>query len=450
MDLEEKASPFFTPFEKNSVNVISASTNSGKTHLLIQFIRQRKLVFFCPVDRVLVILCNPTVDGSIYSDISKEEEEEKGDDDGGGNVGAGLIVDVIYLEEFDVAKHLEKNALVIFEDVQDLKNQSITDTINVHAHHVDLASVFLVCQSVLSNDDFKILLSLSHNVIIFFSGSAGTKLAQFVKKYFFVNSELKDQLRDVISYSELHGNIAVIQLNQIARNDQKHFFAISGLEHFLDGTFKNTIVYPHLNKADMFEQEFEDNEALLENVDPSTLPKGAYVLVKADQITKKSKKKAEKIENDKTTKPCEKDWKTLNDLLSQEIRLGLKVHQRLNAKNLLRSILKSRFFCISNDGKSFKLLGQDKTESSLIDFVLKASRASGPREESDTLYALFVKKLLESKTPILYIKNKTLWPPSYLSGDRQALHQAQNHSRPRARASAMTGRVWKSKSKQKN
>ena len=388
MELDVAASPFYTPFQINSVNIISASTNTGKTTFLLQIIRQRKVCFFRPINTVIVVLCNSAVDGSVYKTLNDDE----------------LTVQVFYLDEFDINDDLTENVLLIFEDVQSV-NKTITDCINVHAHHIDLASVFIVCQSILSNDDFKTLLSLSHNVIIFFSGSAGTKLAQFIRQFFFVNSDLKEYLKTIIAYSERHKNIVILELNQVARKEKNHFFAISGLEHFINGDLDNTLVYPHLHKADMYNYEYDDNEVSLDNMDPATLPRGAYVLVKSENVTKKSRR-LEKAEQDLTD--GERNWNEINQVISNDIESSVKYLKILAAKNLVKSIMGSRFFSIGHGGKTIFLTSQPSTERPLLDYLNAAIRPSAPNETPEPVYVLFTKYLLLSHTPTSFIKNRSL------------------------------------------
>jgi hypothetical protein len=57
------------------------------------------------------------------------------------------------------------------------------------------------------------------------------------------------------------------------------------------------------------------------------------------------------------------------------------------------------------------LKGNPKTESSILDFILTATRQSGPAEGNpDKNYVAFVKVLLANHTPRQFIKNKSLLP----------------------------------------
>ena len=406
MELFESTSKsFFVPFFPQSVNVISATTNSGKTSLLINILKQRNFCFIRPFSKVVVILCNPKVDGSIYQELADDS----------------LEVDICYLEDFSPDENLSENALVIFEDVSRLSDP-ILECINVNAHHLDLASLFIVCQSIFAEEDFKSLLSLAHRIFIYFSGTGGTKLAQYIRKFFFVNAELKEYFGRIISYGESHKVIVLFELNEIARKDKPHFLALAGFENlFNQDTAENnmghTLVFPHLHKQNMYENEFGDNNAEIEGIDPSTLPRGSYLLVKAENVTKKTKKG--KTVSDNMTE-CEKDWEHLNNMLKDDIE-SLNLRQQRPARDLAKSMLSSKSFCISKNGKTVFIANQPKTKIVLMDFLNVASRASGPNEIPEAIYVLFANMLLKSKTPRFFIKNKSLLPSNTPVSKKQKL-----------------------------
>lgn len=401
MDVDEETStdPYFIPFYPQSVNVISGSTNSGKTTLLLNIIKHRLYCFVRPFSKVIVVLCNPKVDGSSYLDLADDT----------------LNIEICYLDEFSPGEHLTENAVLIFEDVYAL-TKDILECVNVNAHHLDLASLFIVCQSIFGEEDFKTLLSLAHRIFIYFSGTGGTKLAQYIRQYFFVNSDIKDYFKQIISFAERNKSIVLFELNEIARKDKPHFLAISGFEHFFDQETmnrkqnfqNNSIVFPHLHKQHLYEEEFGDNETEVEGIDPATLPKGSYLLVKAENVTQK--KKEQKLSKEEEP-DCAKDWKMVNDIIQEDIESALKFQKQQLAKNLAKSMLNSKHFCISKDGKTVMIKDQPKTATSLLDFLNTATRSSGPNEIPDPKFVLFTKFLLQSKTPMFYFKNKSLLNP---------------------------------------
>ena len=154
------------------------------------------MCFVRPIEKAVIILCNPKVNGEPYLRLANDHFQ----------------IEVIYLNEFEPLEHLSANAVVIFEDVSKL-SQDILDCINVFAHHLNLASLFIVCQTIFAEDDFKLLLSLTHRIIIFFGGTGGTKLAQHIRQFFFVNSLnpiLIKLIPDLANLIQLHAPVSII------------------------------------------------------------------------------------------------------------------------------------------------------------------------------------------------------------------------------------------------
>jgi len=403
MEFEEETSyatdQYLVPFFPHSVNVICSATNSGKTTLLINILKHKEFCFVKPIQKAIVVLCNPQVSGEPYLELADDS----------------LDIEVIYLEEFSPKDHLSSNVALIFEDVSSL-TKDILDCINVFAHHLNLASLFIVCQSIFAEEEFKLLLSLAHRIFIYFSGTGGTKLAQHIRQFFFVNAELKEYFKTIISYAERNKNIVLFELNEIARKDKPHFLAISGFENIFNQTSddssdesdliaKPTVIFPHLHKQHKYETMFHDNETEIEGIDPATLPRGSYLLVKAENVTSKKTKKQNQMLNETD---CEKDWKVVNDVISSDIETGLLYAKQQKAKNLAKSILNSKFFCITDKGKAIMIKDQPKTKAPLLDFLNAATRSNGPNEVSDIRFVIFTKYLLKSLTPQSHFKNKAL------------------------------------------
>jgi hypothetical protein len=129
MNVEPSTSTFF-PFFLNSVNVISTHTNGGKTTFLLNLLKHRHLYFPTTAKGVLVVLCNNFIEGNSYKELETEE----------------LDVQVVYLDTFELDL-LQEDYILIFEDVSVL-SQIIVDCVNIHVHHLNLTSAFIVTLSV--------------------------------------------------------------------------------------------------------------------------------------------------------------------------------------------------------------------------------------------------------------------------------------------------------------
>ena len=383
--VERTSEQFFTPFYPHSVNIVSAPSNAGKSTLLQNIIKNKKNCFVRPINRVVVVFCNEKVTSLPYDELQTED----------------LIIESCYLQNFET-QDLTVNDLVIFEDVLKITSE-IQETIKVLAHHIDLASVFIVVQCVY-NDDFKVLLSISHQLIIFLNGSQGTKLAQQIRQYFFINPETKEKIKDIISSAEKYKEVVLIKLNNIARPDEPYFFSISGLENFVQefNVSKRTFVFPQLHCEHLYKTMFNDNYVEMD-IDPASIPKGSYVLVPAANVKQKSVKSA----SEKNSK--EKDWETLTTLLTNEIETGVLNYSRQKfALNIAKYMLSSKKFSFSKDGRAVMIINEPKTLVSVVDYLDTSSRSAGPNELTNPIFLRFTKILLDARMPKLFVKNKNL------------------------------------------
>lgn len=269
MDVDE--STYRTPFPPNSVNILCASTNAGKTTLALNVIRNQHLYFCRPLARIVVVLCNPIVDNrAFYLDGVNEETRE-------------LIV-VVSLEDFDVESDLIAGTFLIFEDVQFL-NKTILNCVNLHAHHSDLESVFIICQGLLGSHELFKLLSLAHRVVLFFSSSAATRLARYLVSSFFHDGEVKEYLKTIIAHAEKHKSVLLLDLNQLNGENKPRFLALDGVDQIAE--MKPAVVYPHTNERRNYDERFDKFEVDEADTDHD-LPPGAFILVPAANVRRRT------------------------------------------------------------------------------------------------------------------------------------------------------------------
>jgi len=362
---------FYTAFPPNSVNILASTTNSGKTTFALNVIKNYLEYCKNTFSKVLIILCNHQLyDGSVYLDNKPEE----------------LDIEVTNLDDFDADTQLTEHCFLIFEDVLNLDNK-IIDAVNLHAHHSNLESVFIICQGLLGNKELFRLCSLAHRVVLFFNSQAAVRLCRFLKSSFFQDPELKEYLGRIISHAERNKEVLLLELNQINGQNKPKFLAISGVDKI--GVKKPALYFPHMNESKDYHDNFDDNVAEME-IDHD-LPPGSYVLVPAENVRKKSKAVAA---GDAALSDCERDWKTLNEEISDNLEASVKANKLHLARNIVRFILRCKFICVSKDGQIMYIAKEPKTKINLMDFVLVAIRQSGPAEEIDPKYLPFVKILL--------------------------------------------------------
>ena len=382
---ESASQQFFTPFYPHSVTILSAPSNAGKSTLVQNIIKNRNNCFHREFNRVVVIFCNEKVNSVPYDTLASDQ----------------LHIESCYLQDFST-QDLLPNDLVIFEDVLKITD-AIQETIKVLAHHLDLASVFIVVQSVY-NDHFKVLLSISHQIIIFLNGTQGTKLAQQLKQYFFTSPEIKEKIKSIILEAEKYKDTVLLKLNNIARKDEPYFFAICGLENFVENfnSSQRIFVFPQLHCEHLYKTMFEDNFVELD-MDPNTIPKGAYVLVPAAQVKQKS------VETTGEKNSKEKQWDSLTQLLAHEIETGMLNYSRQKyALNIAKYMLSSKHFSFSKDGRAVMITNEPKTLVSVVDYLDTASRQAGPNEQTNPIFLRFTKILMDARMPKIFVKNKNL------------------------------------------
>jgi len=380
---EEQARPEdYIPFIPNSVNILTAPTNSGKTTFLIDTLRHLNLYYTGPVEGVIVVLCNSCVDGEIYKQLESEH----------------FNVEIEYCETFE-PNILKENYVLIFEDVSNL-DPIILECCNVKAHHLNLASIFVVVQCVLDNS-VKPLLSLAQNIIFSYTGVNGVRLSKHINKFYTAGQDLKDYLTRITLNSSKLNSLLLLQLNQIARQDQPNFFAIAGIQNMhKKNPAQPTIVFPQLSKMSHYENAYDDNETELD-LDPSNLPQDAYVLVPVRNVKKKSQRAKEETSQ-------EKKWNDMNETLKQEIQLNMKLKKQQPALQIVSKMLRYSAFSFSPDGSVVQLTGKKETAVPLLDFLQVAARPAVPNEKPNPLFVLFVRTLIKRGAPTSMILNKSL------------------------------------------
>ena len=372
----------YIPFVPNSVNILTASTNSGKTTFLINTLKHLQCYYSGPVEGAIVVLCNPCVDGDIYKQLESDI----------------FSVEIEYCETFETSS-LKENFVLIFEDVSVL-SPIIFECCNVKAHHLNLASIFIVVQFALDNQ-FKPLLSVAQNIIFSYIGVNGVRLSKYINKYYTAGQDLKDYLTHITLNSAKLNALLLLQLNQIARSDQPNFFAIAGVDNmFKNNSSTPTLIFPQLNKQQAYQEAYEDNEAEID-VDPSTLPQDAYILVPVKNVKKRSQRMKEETSS-------EKKWNDLNETLKHEIQLNMKLKKQQPALQIVSKMLRYSDFSFSPDGSLVMIKGHPKTSVPLLDFLQVASRPTVPNEKPDPVFVLFVKTLLQRGAPTSMILNKSL------------------------------------------
>ena len=160
------------PFPRASVNLMTCASNSGKTHLL-QKIFHHPGAFIekhASIHRIIYINCNKRDIGFIHP-----WQQDPFDD------GAFELI-TLGIEQFSKFEEVvERDDAVILDNLLML-SEAVHHLINYAAHHYNL-TVFIVTQSCLASPLYS-LVSLVHNIVLFFKNSSTSRLAHHLLHHF--------------------------------------------------------------------------------------------------------------------------------------------------------------------------------------------------------------------------------------------------------------------------
>ena len=392
VDLPPPLDSYFV-FPQCSVNLITCSSNSGKTHFLHQVIRHRQNLFQNEIQRIVTVNGNQR-DLTVQHPWSSDTEN--------------LEFVSLALDEFDdFANVLQANDLLILDDILQL-NKAIEFIIKYGAHHYHLASVFVVTQSCLGSPLYSLIASV-HNVVLLFGNSATTRLAQHLVQTFFLCTETKAYLKSIFGLAEKQQDTVVLKLNAIASyRPHSRILALTQVQQLFHSTLPHCLVYPELNHQEDMERETTHRHADM----PGFYPHGerldhAFVLLPASQV-KNTETQQEPKEAD-----CAKDkWNEMAMFLESEIESTFPFKKWNAAKNLTRELLRCNDLCISQDFRTVFLRERPKMTFSIVDFLMAACRKNGPGEGPNkvAMYRPLVQVLLKHHVPHTFFINKMMLP----------------------------------------
>jgi hypothetical protein len=448
----------FQPFKRNSVNLIAAPTNSGKSYLVAHLIRHRHIYFAGnPVGRVIYVYCNPSsprfglrptspstppasplhaADAedifAIIQEDEKDEEEEEETTTTSRRTEEEEELEIIHLrlEDFTSPEtFLRERDLVVFEDVH-FFHPSIELTVDVYTHHLNLCATFIICQALIGGErkqKLSPLLNLVHNVLLLFSSNAATRYFKYILNYFFHDDELKAYLKQILSFGQRFKQAAWLEVNSVGSRPSKHL-AITSLNKLADEENPHCFVHPQPFAANKLFESQGDCFAHMNVEELAHVPPNTFILVPAKNVVKVKRKRgndgagaaAVNGEDDEGMShrcAAEEKWDQVNEIIESRIE-GIFDHAKWRkAKNLAVDILSNPELCVSDDGKWLMMRqGEGKNHVgtnpiSLSDFLLQCTKQQGPNENPSSkilLYRKFVKTLLSNGTPADLIKNRGL------------------------------------------
>lgn len=434
-----KKGPLFLPFPKETSTLLVSVSNGGKSFFLSKVLQHADVYFEVPISKVYIINHNKNV---VFYDLQQFDSTKE----------VALDWDIPPVEEyvlgeFDVINDAEPNSVVIFEDIQ-FVSPELLNTINLACHHKHLCHVFVVAQSVLGGNIFK-LLSLVHRVILFTSSGGITRLANYITQHFSTSSENKTFLKHIIDQPK---RVPYSTLQIEVNNYQSSYLATANLLGLVYKDIGFCTIYPKPGFGHLYKQasikvnqgmsiEWEDPEliarALSTQLEESTAseqhleekkgdvekPVGYLIihpaLIKNIAAVATVEDKSSNQDDGEEACLSKDNVATANrvrNFLYSNIESLLKKQRHLVAKGLVNELLANPDFCISLDGKRIKLHNTDDVTSvSTVDFIATASRPSGPSEQLTVFQKNFValtESLINNGAPRTLIKNKLLFGQS--------------------------------------
>ena len=434
----------YAPFARCSVNLISCSSNSGKTQFLTQIVRHRDRFFQDPdhVRRILFVNGNQRDvltehPWSADPDFNENPADADADADASSQTDPStttrrdLQVLTLSLEDLkDLGTVLCANDVLVIDDLLQI-NDDVLFLVKYGCHHYRL-TVFLITQACLSSPLYS-LLRLSHNLILLFGNTATTRLAQHLVQSFFLCTDTKAYLKAIFGIAERQQDIVVLKLNAVASyRPHSSVLALSRVQGLFDAESPHCFVYPELGRAQQLENGMMSaSEATAATADLPRLEgdylEQAYVLLPASRV--RQNRTADHDDpggsNDKDPDDClkekEKHWNEMALFLEREIENSFPLKRWTAAKNLTRELLRCNQLCISPDFRTVFVAGKPSWRFGIVDFLHVATRKNGPSEAvSDKVseYQPLVNILLRHDVPETYFINKLLLSASKERGSR--------------------------------
>jgi len=422
-----------------SVNLITSSSNSGKTRFLKEIVIHRDRFFQTPqlIRRVVYINANgrdPSFRHPWIPDSSTADTEEE---DLSNNTTEGLEVVSLALQDFiDPAATLNELDIVIFDDLLHI-SESVDFCLKYAAHHFRLF-VFLVTQSCLSSPLYRLVQS-AHNVVLLFGNTGCTRLAQHLIQTFFFCSDTKAYLKAILAIAERQQDAVLLKLNSVASYRlHSHVLALTRVQGLFEEDPPYCFLYPELGHSDHLISSAMNTKTSNETSESSLyvaeLPQvrgqfleEAFLLVPASRVRQEANNPEAQpdpddldlegldLNDEGTGKDCLKEkqrqWIKLNAFLKREIEETFPVRRWVPARNLTRELLRSKELCVTPDHRTIFVRARPKWRYSIIDFLNLATRKAGPAElQSDKVqaYVPLVQILLKNNVPETFFINRVL------------------------------------------
>ena len=403
MEIDEGESTTFLkkikPFPRNSVNLLTGPTSSGKTFYVTHLLKHYHIYFQAPVKRIIFVLCNDRIEPV---DLKFQQSENQ----------THPTVLQIPLVEFDPDQLLLPNDLVVIDDLQAL-TEGIRLTISVCAHHYNLTSLFIITHSLLGNKRHFELLTLCHRIFLFLKGTANVRLFKYLNSHFFQDPEIQLALKDIVPFCQRNNQVLALELNPLASHSDNlgilglsHLPSLSELGYCLIYTLPQTVM-------EIVEEESRHNISIDSQVAENFsthihgLPKSALVVVSKEAVI------ASHIKPESEPKcSARQQWENTVEELEELIEANFKPSRWRDIKNLAKEILKNNAWCVYTDARHLQVKNKPKTKVSLLDFLGTVTRQGTTKEDPDKpefkAFRPYVQELRRRGVSSTLLKNKLI------------------------------------------
>jgi len=441
--------PRYHPFAKGSINLITCSSNSGKTRFLTEVVRHRHRFFQNSesIRRVVYVngnsqdhgFSNPWADDPLFTStdtpadapetpvLNSEDPLLTADP----SSSAPLQVVSLPLEDFrDLGETLNAYDILVLDDVLQLTDQ-IKFVLSYGAHHFQLF-VFVVTQSCLRSKLYGIV-QTAHNIVLLFGNSGVSRLAQHLAQSFFLCSDTKAYLKAIFGLAEFQQDIVLLKLNSVASyRPHSNVLALTRVQGLFEEETPFCYVYPELGRSDQLETPSAAGWTMAGNPGSprgvafeGRLPsvggrflEGAFVLLPATQVRQLNSEPEDvdpsaagpADDPNECLKRTKELWDKMALAVEREVEQSFHSRRWLAAKNLARAMLLCDNLCVSADNRTISIRKNPKMRFGIIDFINVATRRAAPGENPNSkqvsTYKPLVDILLKNDVPQTFIVNK--------------------------------------------
>jgi hypothetical protein len=264
------------PFPPMCVTLVVGPSNCGKSEIVRGIIEKQHLFYNRPLGRIVFVLCNPRAQVKLPRKKNSTRP-----------LAETVLTNI---DDFD-QDQLQSGDLVIFEDLS-VVTECIRSVINVLAHHIQLAGVFVIVQGLVGTKRYE-LIHYCHKAIFFVKQRTGiSNLDYLIRGSMSADRESREYIKSIAGYCQKKATPLLIEINPLEGRRMPKQLAISHLPDLLKGgksckPGNFAVVHPYLHSVEEYtnsvdEQSSVKEVATLEMPPQESLPPFSYVLVPAN------------------------------------------------------------------------------------------------------------------------------------------------------------------------